>query len=44
MLRIAARDLTGRDGLEAVVESLSDLADDVLARACDVVAAPRIWR
>ena len=34
VLRIAARDLTGRDGLEAVVESLSDLADDVLARAC----------
>jgi glutamate-ammonia-ligase adenylyltransferase len=34
MLRIAARDLTGRDDLETVVEALSDLADDILRRAC----------
>ncbi|MDQ6839274.1 MAG: bifunctional [glutamine synthetase] adenylyltransferase/[glutamine synthetase]-adenylyl-L-tyrosine phosphorylase [Actinomycetota bacterium] len=33
MLRIAGRDLTGRDGLEDVVDALSDLADDVLGRA-----------
>ncbi len=39
ILRIAARDLTGRDDLEAVVVALSDLADDVLARAWAVADA-----
>jgi len=33
LLRIAGRDLTGRDELEVVVTALSDLADDILARA-----------
>ncbi|GAC1535084.1 MAG: bifunctional [glutamine synthetase] adenylyltransferase/[glutamine synthetase]-adenylyl-L-tyrosine phosphorylase [Acidimicrobiales bacterium] len=33
LLRIAARDLTGWDGLEAVGEALSAMADDVLAAA-----------
>lgn len=33
VLRIAARDLTGRDDLEAVGHALSDLADDLLGRA-----------
>jgi glutamate-ammonia-ligase adenylyltransferase len=33
LLRIAARDLTGRDGLGTVVGALSDLADDLLAAA-----------
>ncbi|MEY2477609.1 MAG: [glutamine synthetase] adenylyltransferase / [glutamine synthetase]-adenylyl-L-tyrosine [Actinomycetota bacterium] len=33
LMRIAARDLTGIDGLEDVVESLSELAERVLQRA-----------
>jgi glutamate-ammonia-ligase adenylyltransferase len=38
-LRIAARDLTGRDGLEATGASLAQLADDVLRVACEIVGA-----
>lgn len=42
MLRIAARDLTGRDGLEVVVEALSDLADDMLGRACTLAGTDQL--
>ena len=34
LLRIAARDLTGRDQLEQVGANLADLADDVLEASC----------
>ena len=34
LLRIAARDLTGRDGLEQVGWALAQMADDVWAGAC----------
>ena len=34
LLRIAARDLTGRDALEQVGAHLADLADDVLEASC----------
>jgi glutamate-ammonia-ligase adenylyltransferase len=39
MLRIAARDLTGRDGLEEVCANLSALAADVLEAAVSIAGA-----
>jgi glutamate-ammonia-ligase adenylyltransferase len=41
LLRIAARDLTGLDELEAVVAALADLADDVLRGAVGLAEVPR---
>jgi glutamate-ammonia-ligase adenylyltransferase len=40
LLRIAARDLTGLDDLEAVVAALAALADDVLRGAVDLAEVP----
>jgi glutamate-ammonia-ligase adenylyltransferase len=40
LLRIAARDLTGLDDLDAVVAALADLADDVLRGAVDLAEVP----
>ena len=39
LLRIAARDLIGADGLEAVVERLSDLAERVMQRSVETAEA-----
>jgi glutamate-ammonia-ligase adenylyltransferase len=39
VLRIAAADLSGSMSLEAVGEALADLADGLLGRACDRIAA-----
>jgi [glutamine synthetase] adenylyltransferase / [glutamine synthetase]-adenylyl-L-tyrosine phosphorylase len=39
LLRVAARDLTGVDTLNSVVEQLSDLAEAVLQRAVDAAGA-----
>jgi glutamate-ammonia-ligase adenylyltransferase len=39
LLRIAARDLTGTDALEATGSALADMAADVLAAACAITGA-----
>ncbi|HMG45815.1 MAG TPA: bifunctional [glutamine synthetase] adenylyltransferase/[glutamine synthetase]-adenylyl-L-tyrosine phosphorylase [Acidimicrobiales bacterium] len=42
LLRIAARDLTGRDGVEATTGALSDLATDVLRNAIRLTGAEEL--